>query len=157
MLTIYTLCASDSAPENYSMGPYFPEHRTPRYSENCSSCTQFVLMPSLASDVTHKLNHVKLVLSLKHGGKCQLACSNHYLYHRDHGHLSIDFVTDLPYFSGFITVLIIIDCVSKSCRLIPMKIYPWSLKLLTLCFIKFSECMAYQRALIGHLHCLTGF
>ncbi len=43
---------------------------------------------------------------------------------RPWSHLSIDFVTDLPLSNGFTTVIVIIDCFSKACRLIPLKVFP---------------------------------
>lgn len=35
--------------------------------------------------------------------------------------MSIYFITDLPNSSGYTSILVIIDCFSKSCRLVPLK------------------------------------
>uniref|UniRef100_A0A8C1SBK1 Gypsy retrotransposon integrase-like protein 1 n=1 Tax=Cyprinus carpio TaxID=7962 RepID=A0A8C1SBK1_CYPCA len=43
---------------------------------------------------------------------------------RPWSHLSVDFVTDLPPSDGFTPILVIIDCFSKACRLIPLKGLP---------------------------------
>ncbi len=47
---------------------------------------------------------------------------------RPWSHLSIDFVTDLPLSNGFTTVIVIIDCFSKACRLIPLKSLPTAME-----------------------------
>lgn len=44
--------------------------------------------------------------------------------HRPWSHLSMDFLTDLPDSDGFTTVMVLVDCFSKACKVIPLKGLP---------------------------------
>ncbi|KAK3555445.1 hypothetical protein QTP86_016100 [Hemibagrus guttatus] len=42
-------------------------------------------------------------------------------------HISTNFLTNLPSSGGFTTVMVVIDCFSKACKLVPMKVLPIAL------------------------------
>ncbi|KAL0186689.1 hypothetical protein M9458_018359, partial [Cirrhinus mrigala] len=48
--------------------------------------------------------------------------------HLHHSHLAMDFATDLPPSQGLATILVVTDCFSKACKLIPLKGLPTALK-----------------------------
>ncbi|KAK3531152.1 hypothetical protein QTP70_013259 [Hemibagrus guttatus] len=43
-------------------------------------------------------------------------------------HLSIDFLNDLPSSGGFTSMMVITDCFSKACKLVPMKGLPTAMQ-----------------------------
>ncbi|KAK3561412.1 hypothetical protein QTP86_002028, partial [Hemibagrus guttatus] len=47
---------------------------------------------------------------------------------RPWSHMSVDFLTDLPYSGGFTTVMVVVDWFSKGCRLIPLKGLPTAMQ-----------------------------